>query len=648
MAIADDPPITRTTAFWHPFADMGAVSRAEFLIERGEGVYVFDTEGRRYLDGHGEPLVQQPRLRRARVHEAVAAQMARIEAYSTFGDFGNRRPTRSPRRLADTRRWRTPRVFFGSGGGDAIETAAKIARRHWVVQRAARADALIAARNGYHGTHGFGTSIGGIEANVANWGPLVPQVVAVAHDSLPALEAEILRVGPERVAAFFCEPVLGAGGVHPPAEGYIDGVADLCAEHGILLVIDSVICAFGRLGTWFGVERWPDVRPDLITFAKGVTSGYLPLGGVPGQRRGRRAVLRARPAARCSATAPPTPATRRSARRRSRCSTSTRARASSSAGGAGGPADRVLAPLTEHPAVAGVRSGTGLLGAVALEEALAADPAAVNKLAAGAREAGVLVRPLLGAVAVSPPLVVEREHLEELAAGIRAGLDRLDGVAPCPTRARVSEVVGSPRARPGDPGAAGRHERGARTAARAGDGRRGTRRARGGERAAARPRRARRRGPRPRHPGPGGRLTVPRLSAGDARRAAGRARLLPRRRLVSRHLDSFDAVCRALANAARAIVMSVDYRLAPEHPFPAAVEDARAAMRWLAAHAPELGADPAGSRSAATRRAATSPRSSRAGCATRAVPRCASRPWSTPRSTRADTASYGRTPRATG
>ena len=95
-----------------------------------------------------------------------------------------------------------------------------------------------------------------------------------------ALEQEILRVGPERVAAFFCEPVIGAGGVHLPPEGYIDGVADLCAEHGVLLVIDSVICAFGRLGTWFGIERWPDVRPDMITFAKGVTSGYLPLGGV--------------------------------------------------------------------------------------------------------------------------------------------------------------------------------------------------------------------------------------------------------------------------------------------------------------------------------------------------------------------------------
>ncbi len=119
--------------------------------------------------------------------------------------------------------------------------------------------------------------------------------------------------------------MIGAGGVLLPPDGYIQGVADLCAEHGILLVIDSVICAFGRLGTWFGVERWEDVRPDMITFAKGVTSGYIPLGGVVVSGRIADAVLHAG-RARCSATARPTPATRRRAPPRSRCSTSTRPR----------------------------------------------------------------------------------------------------------------------------------------------------------------------------------------------------------------------------------------------------------------------------------------------------------------------------------
>ena len=178
------------------------------------------------------------------------------------------------------RRCRTRRSSSTSGGGDSIEVAAKLARRHFILHDQPERVHLISRTQGYHGTHGFGTSLGGIEANTSNWGPLVPQTSTVAFDSLPALEAEIARLGPERVAAFFCEPVIGAGGVHPPPDGYIQGVADLCAEHGILLVIDSVICGFGRLGTWFGVERWEDVKPAMITFAKGVTSGYIPLGGV--------------------------------------------------------------------------------------------------------------------------------------------------------------------------------------------------------------------------------------------------------------------------------------------------------------------------------------------------------------------------------
>src|SRR3954469_25886 len=271
---------TATTRFWHPFADMGSVSQSELLIERGEGVYVFDADGNRYLDGTASLWYANIGHGRDDVVEAVAAQMRTLAAYSTFGDFGNRPANELCERLAAVAPMDGARVFLGSGGGDAIDTAAKIVRRHWVLQGHPERTHLISRTQGYHGTHGFGTSLGGIEANVTNWGPLVPQVSSVPPDSLPAREDEIRRVGPEKVAAFFCEPVIGAGGVLPPADGYIQGAADLCAEHGILLVIDAVICAFGRLGTWYGVERWPDVKPAMITFAKGVTSGYLPLGGV--------------------------------------------------------------------------------------------------------------------------------------------------------------------------------------------------------------------------------------------------------------------------------------------------------------------------------------------------------------------------------
>ena len=140
--------------------------------------------------------------------------------------------------------------------GDGIEAAAKVARQYFSVRGEPQRTHLVSRVHGYHGTHGFGTSLSGMEAIRQADGPLVGAVSQVEHDSVEALEAEFRRVGPERVAAFFCEPVIGAGGVRPPPPGYLEGVADLCERHGVLLVIDGVICAFGRLGTWFGYERW--------------------------------------------------------------------------------------------------------------------------------------------------------------------------------------------------------------------------------------------------------------------------------------------------------------------------------------------------------------------------------------------------------
>jgi adenosylmethionine-8-amino-7-oxononanoate aminotransferase len=405
---------------------MGAVSQHELLIERGEGVWVYDAEGHRYLDGTASLWYANLGHGRTDVVDAVAAQMRQLEAYSTFGDFANRPANALAERLAAHAPMDNARVFLGSGGGDAIDTAAKLARRHWVIEGQPERMHLISRTQGYHGTHGFGTSIGGIEANTSNWGPLVPATSSVPFDSLEALEAEIGRVGPDQVAAFFCEPVIGAGGVHLPPEGYIQGVADLCAEHGILLVIDSVICGFGRLGTWFGVERWEDVRPDMITFAKGVTSGYLPLGGVmvaervaapyfagPGGPMFRHGATYAGHPACCAAAMAVLDAYEEEGliergRELER------------------PLADALAPLRDHDAVGEVRAGLGLLAAVALSpEAIEREPAAVAKVAQGAREAGALVRPLLGGVAVSPPLIVEPDHLTLLAEAIVHGLDTL-------------------------------------------------------------------------------------------------------------------------------------------------------------------------------------------------------------------------------
>jgi putrescine---pyruvate transaminase len=413
-------------AFWHPFADMGAVSRDELIIERGEGPWVFDSDGNRYLDATASLWYANLGHGRTEIADAVAAQMKRLEAYHTFNDVGNRPANEICEALAQRAALENAKVFLTSGGGDSIEVAAKLARRHFVNQSQPERVHLISRTQGYHGTHGFGTSLGGIEANGTGWGPLVPQTSAVQFDSLPALEEEIRRVGPDKVAAFFCEPVIGAGGVHVPPDGYIQGAADLCAEHGILLVIDSVICGFGRLGTWFGVERWPDVQPAMITFAKGVTSGYLPLGGVvvsdtvaapyfekPGGPMFRHgATYAGHPSVCAAALATIAIYEREDIIRRGRDLEQ--------------PLYDALKPLEEHEATSEVRGGLGFLAAVAV--APDADADAVTRLTAGARKAGVLVRPLLGGVAVSPPLICEQEHIDLLAQAIKAGLDDVTAV----------------------------------------------------------------------------------------------------------------------------------------------------------------------------------------------------------------------------
>ncbi len=409
------------TRFWHPFADMAGVRSTEFVIERGEDVWVFDRDGRRYLDataslwyanvGHGRPEIAA----------AIAAQLAKIEAYSEFGDFA----TTPALELCEALAARAPmpaRVFLTSGGGDSIDTAAKLARRYWHEQDQPEKHVLLSRTQGYHGTHGFGTAIGGIAANRIGFGPQV-ESEQVAFDSVEALEQAIERIGAGRVAAFFIEPVIGAGGVHPPLPGYIEGVAEACSRNDVLLVVDAVICGFGRLGTWFGIERW-DVVPDMIAFAKGVTSGYLPLGGVIVGERVAEPFWRTPggPVFRHGATyaghATCAAAALANIELLERDALLTRGQGMEQA-----LAD-ALRPLAGHAAAGELRGGTGTLAAVDLDrELLAEDPAALGRLTAAARAAGVLVRQLGSGVAVSPPLTATPEHFELIAQAIAAGLD---------------------------------------------------------------------------------------------------------------------------------------------------------------------------------------------------------------------------------
>jgi putrescine---pyruvate transaminase len=266
------------SALWHPFGDMAAVPGHEVVIARGDGVWVWDECGNRYLDGSASLWYCNVGHGRREIIDAIRAQLDTLEAYHVFGDYATRPALELADRLAELAPSRGSKVFLTSGGADSVEAAAKLARLHHTSRGEPGRRHLISREHGYHGTHGIATSILGMPYR-NGFEPLVQETSRVDHDSVEALEAEILRLGPETIAAMVFEPVIGAGGVRPPAPGYLEGVQELCNAHGILTIADAVICGFGRLGTWFGVERY-GLQPDLIVFAKGVTSGYLPLGGV--------------------------------------------------------------------------------------------------------------------------------------------------------------------------------------------------------------------------------------------------------------------------------------------------------------------------------------------------------------------------------
>ena len=265
-----------TTAFLHPFARPAAT---EFItIERAEGASVWDDEGNRYIDAMASLWYCQVGHGRPEIIEAVATQMRALEAFHTFEMFTNAPAEELSSRLSAIAPMQDARVFLTTSGSDAVETALKLARLHWSWQGRPERDVVIARDRAYHGVGYGGTSAQGIAPNREHWGRMVGGLAHAGADDLEHTAA-LFREHGDRVGAVLAEPLQGAGGVWPPEPGYLEGLRELCDDHGALLVLDEVICGFGRLGTWWGADRW-GVTPDLVTFAKGVTSGYLPLGGV--------------------------------------------------------------------------------------------------------------------------------------------------------------------------------------------------------------------------------------------------------------------------------------------------------------------------------------------------------------------------------
>ena len=412
--------------FWHSFADMAAVeSGGELVIDRGEGVHVWDEQGRRYLDATASLWYCNVGYGREEIAEAVAEQIRRLSAYSTFGDVSNRPAIELAERVGALAPVPDSKVFLTSGGSDSIDTAAKMARRFWQLVGQPDRTLFVTRQGAYHGMHIAGTSLAGIEANAAGYGALVDDVVKVAWDSPDQLRDAIAFAGPKRVAAFFCEPVLGAGGVFAPPAGYLAEVRAICRETGVLFVADEVITGFGRVGDWFASSRW-DLQPDLVTCAKGITSGYLPMGAViaapwvaepfwqPGAGLWRHGYTYAGHATVAAAGLANLDIMEREALPKHALEL-----------------ERVLAealaPLADHPLVEEVRAGTGVLAAVQLDAgAIVDDPKLPARAVAACRANGILTRALAtGALQVSPALVLDDAELEELRAGIAAALDAI-------------------------------------------------------------------------------------------------------------------------------------------------------------------------------------------------------------------------------
>ena len=264
------------SAFLHPFS---APTKEKFItVVRGDGALLWDADGNELIDGMASLWYCAIGHGRKEMADAVAAQMGTLETYSCFDPFTNVPADALADKLVGLSPLPSSRVFLCGSGSEAIDTAMKLARLAHVQAGHPERTLIISRTRGYHGVNYGGTSAQGIAPNKVGYGPLVPDVVQVPSDDIEAL-ATVMKDRSSEIAAVLTEPVQGAGGVYPPSEGYLEGVRRLCDQHGAYLIFDEVITGFGRLGTWFGAQHY-GVTPDFITFAKAVTSGYQPLGGV--------------------------------------------------------------------------------------------------------------------------------------------------------------------------------------------------------------------------------------------------------------------------------------------------------------------------------------------------------------------------------
>jgi putrescine aminotransferase len=421
--------------YLHPFTNFRQLAeRGSRIITRADGVYIWDSEGNQILDGMSGLWCVNLGYGRKEIIDAACEQLKVLPYYNSFFQCAHPPAIELAARLSEVSPPQFNHVFFTGSGSEANDTIIRIVRRYWALLEQPDRQFIISRKNAYHGSTIGAASLGGMAAMHAQGGLPIPGIVHIEQpywfelggDLFPdefglqvahELEAKINELGADKVAAFIGEPVQGAGGVIIPPDSYWPEIQRICDEHGILLIADEVITGFGRIGEWFGSSFY-GIEADLMPFAKGVTSGYLPLGGVLVGDRVADVLTDQGGEFAHGFTYSGHPAACAAANASLRILRDERV------------VDRVreeIAPyfasrwreLAEHPLVGEVRS-VGLLGALELVKGKQTRSRFAKGLALGeqcrdiAVAQGLVMRAVGDTMIVAPPLVIERDHVDEI------------------------------------------------------------------------------------------------------------------------------------------------------------------------------------------------------------------------------------------
>jgi putrescine---pyruvate transaminase len=438
----------RDARFWHPMAHPNFTrTREPVRIVKADGCHVFDDNGRQLVDGVAGLWNVNVGHNRPEVKAAIVHQLNELAYYPLFEGMSHPRAEElSALVMRITEREGMRRVIYSSGGSDACETALKLARQYWRVSGAPERTKFISLKQGYHGTHFGATSVNGNAKFRQNYEPLLPGCFQVETPWLyrnpftddpdelgricaVLLEREIVSQGPDTVAAFIAEPIQGAGGVIVPPANYWPLVREVCDRHGVLLIADEVVTGFGRSGAMFGSRGW-GVAPDIMCLAKGISSGYVPLGATLFNARIEAAFDESDESSGAimhgyTYAGHPVACAAALATLRIVLDEDLPSRAEST----GAYMLERLRPFVErYPLVGDVR-GKGLMIAIDLVKDKAtrapidaASPYAYD-VAAAARRAGALLRPVGPTIILSPPLTIDRDKADTLVDALAHGFD---------------------------------------------------------------------------------------------------------------------------------------------------------------------------------------------------------------------------------